>query len=171
MLISGLSSEFFVINNVEKASGLITLDFSTDSAEQFVDCGTTTRTYGDSTVTYAVAGDSDFLVDRQVGVNVATQTIQRKTSLSGKINVHVSGKPDGTQVTVNVRYIWTNVVGGSYTVAGVLASSPDMPIQEKTFAKTFNTNAPSAAATPDDFSCGSNGRLEAMILDIVRPKG
>ena len=60
-LIAGLSSEFFVINNVEKASGLITLDFASEAPERYIDCGQTTRTYADSTFTYAVAGDSQYL--------------------------------------------------------------------------------------------------------------
>ena len=166
-LISGLSSEFFVINNVEKASGLITLDFSTDAAEDFVDCGTTTRTYGDKTFTYAAAGDAEFQFDQKVSVNVARQTVQRTTSLSGKINVHVSEVPGGTKVAVNVRYIWTNVVGGYYRLAGSLMSGPVQALDRQTVTKTFNTNAPSARSDSEDISCGSNGKLEKRILDIV----
>ncbi len=169
-LIAGLSSEFFVINNVEKASGLITLDFASEAPERYIDCGQTTRTYADSTFTYAVAGDSQYLVDEKVGVNVARKEIHRTTSVEGKINVHVSAVPDGTKIAVNVRYVLTTRVGGRYRIAGSLASGPVQEFAPETYTKAFNTNAPSERESQDDVSCGSNGALEQIILDVVRKK-
>ena len=166
-LIAGLSSEFFVITNVEKASGLITLDFGTDHPEGYVDCGTTTRTYGDQSVVYEVAGDSQYMADVQVGVNVSRQTVQRDTSLSGKINVHVSEVAGGTRVAVNARYIWTAEIGGFYESVGSMGSAGPFPLNKQVHTKSFNTNAPSLGEG-DEISCGSNGALEKLILDIVR---
>ena len=167
-LIGGLSTTFFVINNVEKASGLITLDFSTDSPERYVDCGVSTRTYNDEIYTYEVAGDATFPYDQKSGMQVAKQQVSRDTSLTGKINVHVAEVSAGTKVTVNVRYIWTNVVSGTYKMAGAVAAlGPTQGLQPKTYTKSFNTNATSTPNNPDDFPCGANGNLEALILDIV----
>ena len=167
-LISGLSSEFFVINNVEKASGLITLDFSTSTPERFVDCGNVTRTYGDESNTFALAGDSSFKYDETVGVNVARKRVTRNTDLSGKINVHVAEVPDGTRVTVNARYIWSVELGGTYEMAGSLASGPTQALQRSNFSKSFNTNSVAGPDADLDFTCGATGELEAMILDLVR---
>jgi hypothetical protein len=167
-LISGLSSEFFVITNVEKASGLITLDFSTNEPERFVDCGTVTRTYGGESTTFAVAGDYSFKHDEIVGVNVARKNVIRHTALSGKINVHVARFPDGTRVTVNARYIWNLELGGTYVLAGSLASGPTQSLQRSNHSKSFNTNSVSGPDVDLDFTCGPNGELEDMILDIVR---
>lgn len=167
-LIFGLSSEFFVITNVEKDSGLITLDFSTNAPEQFVDCGTVTRTYGEESTTFTVAGDYSFKYDEIVGVNVARMNVIRNTGLSGKINVHVARFPDGTRVTVNVRYIWNLEIGGSYVLAGSLASGPTQSLQRSSHSKSFNTNSVSGPDVDLDFTCRPNGELEDKILDIVR---
>src|SRR3546814_8710634 len=43
-LVRNLSSEFFVINNIEKASRIINVSFQTDAPERYVDCGVTHRT-------------------------------------------------------------------------------------------------------------------------------
>lgn len=167
-LIAGLSSEFFVINNIEKASGLITLDFSSEHPEQFVDCGVTTRHYGDQTFTYQAAGDSDYLADKQSGVNVARMNVHRDAALTGKINVHVAEVSDGTQVSVNARYIWTVVAGGTYKMAGSISSGPTQAIPQSTTTKSFNTRSASKSNGPEDPGCGATGELERMILDIVR---
>ncbi|MFT6140450.1 MAG: hypothetical protein ACJAXN_001665 [Psychromonas sp.] len=166
-LIAGLSADFFVINNIEKASGLITLDFSGVLPEQFVDCGVTSRTYGERAFKYEVAGDAEFLLDQKYGVNVARKTIQRNASLNGKINVHVSEVSEGTRVTVNARYMWSVIVGGTYRLAGSLATGPSYRIDSETYTKTFNSNSASVANGPNDFTCGATGFLEKKILSII----
>src|SRR3546814_5713784 len=65
-LVRNLSSEFFVINNIEKASRIINVSFQTDAPERYVDCGVTHRTYTSPTgkkavYTYGTAGDSVFM--------------------------------------------------------------------------------------------------------------
>jgi hypothetical protein len=169
-LITGLSSEFFVITNIEKASGLITLDFGSDQPDRFVECGETTRTYGDETITYDPAGSSTYHFDGQAtGVgNVAKYTVNRSTSLSGKINVHVAEMPDGTKALVNARYILTTRVGGFYNVDTGIAVQDGQKLTPETFTKSFNTNSTSQSEGPEDYVCCASGELEKMILDIIR---
>ena len=38
-MISKLSQSFFVLNNIEKASGFINLSYASDDGDPFVDCG------------------------------------------------------------------------------------------------------------------------------------
>src|SRR5262245_49610236 len=64
-LIKNLSKEFFVINNVEKASRIINVSFSTDRPGEFIKCGSRTREYVSGagkkeTVTYDPAERSTF---------------------------------------------------------------------------------------------------------------
>ena len=169
-LITGLSSEFFVITNIEKASGLITLDFSSDQPELYVECGETTRTYGDETTTYDPAGDSTYKFDGAANSsgNVAKYHVQRTTSLSGKINLHVSEMSDGTRVSVNARYIHTNLVSGFYNVDTGVSVQGGQRLTPETYTKSFNTNSTSQSGEPDDYVCCGTGELERLILDIVR---
>src|SRR3546814_19749131 len=53
-LVRNLSSEFFVINNIAKASRIINVSFQTDAHERYVDCGVKHRTYTSPTGTKAV---------------------------------------------------------------------------------------------------------------------
>ncbi len=177
-LIRVLSSEPFVINNVKvtnvnnnvnQDSGLITLDFSTDAPEQFVDCGTATRIYGDETTTFALAGDSSDTYKEAAGINVWRTHETRRTGLIGQINVHVAMVPDGTRVSVNVEYVWLlTCLQASDRIAGLLPGA-DLPTQMYSeFRKTFNTNTVSGPSADLDYTCGPTGALESMILDIVR---
>ena len=44
-LVKNLSADFFSINNIEKASRIINVSFSTQDPGQFVDCGSSRRGY------------------------------------------------------------------------------------------------------------------------------
>src|SRR3546814_17893451 len=44
-LVRNLSSEFFVINNIEKEFRIINVSFQTEAPDRYVDCGVTHRTY------------------------------------------------------------------------------------------------------------------------------
>src|SRR5579864_3356990 len=53
-LVRQLSRGFYVINNIDKASRLINFSFSSDAPQDYVDCGSTHRTFdkGDEHDTY-----------------------------------------------------------------------------------------------------------------------
>ena len=166
-LVSGLSSEFFVITNIEKASGLITLDFSTQTPELYVDCGESKRTYGDEDFSYKVAADASYPMDVKSGIQVAKATVVRDAFLSGKINILVSEVSNGVQVTVNARYIFNVNVGGTYRLVGTGIGDLQHDLASNTYTKTFNTNSIDRSNGPDDFTCRPTGELEATILNII----
>lgn len=103
------ATTFFVITNFEKDSGLLSLQFSSESPGEFVDCGyIKTLTYSGPIVNMWPLGVGGF------------------TQLNGSMNVFV--KPvsrDVTQIRVNARYIlqanymhpqtWIFDTGGSDT--------------------------------------------------------
>ena len=70
-LVKKISKSFYVINNIEKASRIINLSFSTDTPVEYVDCGETTREYGKtpniSTYTYSVAEPSSYKMGARGG--------------------------------------------------------------------------------------------------------
>lgn len=105
-LINHASSTFFAIDQFEKDSGLMTLEFGASDAARFIDCGE----WNDST------GFSG---------NYASHLAQRfNGTLSGKMNILVSPEGDDqSRIRVNARYIfqappqtWTFDTGSSATV-------------------------------------------------------
>lgn len=119
LLIGQLAKSFFVINNVDKASRIINVSFSTDKPEEYIDCGTSERTFQyaneSQTYTYPVAGSNSFKAAGKWGAYGNLPSIaylDRKTSLEGRINVYVAPKDNDTVVTVNTRYIFTSGMSG-----------------------------------------------------------
>src|SRR5688572_21994572 len=104
--VPSLGKQFFVINNLDKASGLINISYSGDP-EKYVDCGSIRsevenargkRSYfipgakADANYEY-VADNSLFLIHRQVNVD-------------GRMNlVFEELSPNETRVTANTRYV------------------------------------------------------------------
>jgi hypothetical protein len=103
-----LGKQFFVINNLDKSSGLINLSYSGDP-ESFIDCGRVTsyvknvkgeRTYdfpaSRAQQAYEVMNSNDLFF------------IERKMSLEGRVNlVFEETGPNSTRVTANTRYVIT----------------------------------------------------------------
>jgi len=175
-LIEGISKSFFVINNVEKVSGIINVSFHSDEPEDYIDCGKSTRTLewkGNKEVfNYEIAEDSTYkLAGKNVGEleQFATiATVNRKTSLEGRFNVFVSSKGSQTTISTNARYVFTTKVSGewvAYNAYDQVMNREAMP--PEVFTTTFNTNVPNKGDenTP---VCNSKGNLEAVILDLIR---
>lgn len=180
LLIGQLSKSFFVINNVEKASRIINVSFSTDKPEQYIDCGITERTfqYANESRTYTnpVAGSNSFKAASKWG-NYGWPMIayiDRKTSLEGRINVYVAPKDNDTVVTVNTRYIFTSVSSGraeGMNGFGAVVRRDVVPESKRTLS--FNTGQLESAdwGTPQEptiVKCRSTGKLEAEILAMTK---
>lgn len=86
LLIGQLSKSFFVINNVEKVSRIINVSFSTDKPEEYIDCGTSERTFQyaneSQTYTYPVAGSNSFKAAGKWGL---TEICHRLLTLTAKL--------------------------------------------------------------------------------------
>ena len=180
-LVKGLVKSFYVINNIEKSSRIINVSFSTESPEEFIDCGKSRRIYerGDDrrTYVYDIASSSSFLIaDKAGGVGQfpVTHQINRSASLEGRVNIYVAPEGESTVVTVNTRYIFTVRVTGVSTVENAFGTPVrQTPITPYTSTHSFNTNQPNTVdwgrtGEPQYMTCYSTGKLEGDILSLAR---
>lgn len=180
-LVKELSKSFYVINNIDKESRIINVSFSSNSPEEYVDCGKSHRTYtqGDKSEVYDydVAGPAEFKVatTRQEHPAFANYiNIRREPMLEGRSNIYVA--PDEkdnskTIVTVNTRYVLTIRVKGeafAQHVSGNIFSQGRIP--EETTTIIFNTNKAGQKEIGGgaNMTCFSKGKLEKEILDMIR---
>jgi hypothetical protein len=161
-LVKNLSADFFVINNIEKASHLINVSFSSSSPSNFVDCGETNRTFtnasGKQNYTYLTANSSFFTLtnDRGLAFNA-----KRKTSLDGRANIYVALDSGGTLVRVNTRYA-LSVDISYYQLSGE-------PAGNQSTSWAFNTREVFHDSEPNSqIVCVSTGFLEQKIIDAAK---
>jgi hypothetical protein len=156
-LVRQLSSDFFVINNIDKNSRLINLSFSTQKPSDFVDCGTTNRVFengrGKRNYSYASADSSDFSVtnDKSIAFNMS-----RRSKLEGRVNIYLAPSGTGTSVAVNSKYAlqvnWSAVgFDGSPGGSG---------------SNTFDFSTKQGYVAPE-LTCYAKGTLEQKILEMV----
>ncbi len=179
-LVQRLSRGFYVINNIDKASRLINVSFSSDSPEEYIDCGTSTRTYTRGAeheqYQYLVAESSSYKLGEKRGNAIVTYQVNRETDLEGRANVYVAPKDSAAAaVMVNVRYMLAIEVTGTYQIEsliGIKGANGPMTPQATTIA--FNTNQPNSTNigtpnNPSHVTCYSRGTLESQIIDFARP--
>src|SRR5699024_5728367 len=146
-LVERLATGFFVINNIDKASRLINLSFSTDTPDTYVDCGHSHRHFSfrkqSKDYNYVTAGDSQYKAAGKWGAykNLpVVYKVKRNTSLDGRINVYVAPVNDKqTKVSVNVKYIMGFAVSGialGYNAFGRLQSKERIPKTNNTVSFT-----------------------------------
>lgn len=158
-----LGKHFFVINNLDKSSGLINVSYSGDP-ERYIDCGRVTSSVKDTRgeriydfpaaraeKTYEVVYAHDLFI------------IERKMSVEGRINlVFEENGPNSTKVTASTRYVVTKHV----TQRNVANNFP----MSRTDSISFNSGGgaafpPSALGAVD---CVSTGELEREILLFIK---
>jgi hypothetical protein len=161
-LIPALSSRFFVINNIDKASGLINISYSGDP-ERYVHCGTVTsyvknargeRTYSfpgsRASQTYEVMTDNLYFIERTM-------------ALDGRMNIVVQANGAGaTNITVNTRYVLTR----NQKVTSAAGGFP------QNFSHSINMNTGQGSSFPTSSSlpplqCVPNGTFESEVLGLV----
>jgi hypothetical protein len=158
-LVKGLAGDFFVINNIDRASRLINLSFSAPRPGDYVDCGTTTRVFKfgvlpPKSVTYQVAESASFQVASLAGEAL---NLRRSSRLEGRTNIYVEPTPAGTTMTVNTRY----AVSVELTVSDLAGRQ----LSRQNFV--FDPSTQRSFAN-QDLTCFATGRLEEGILDLVR---
>lgn len=153
-LIKELSEDFFVINNVEKASGLINLSFSSKTPTSFINCGETKRTFisggKESAFEYRTSDSADYVTRSESG---RVFSVKRTTSLDGRINILVSPEKDGTGVLVNAKYVFTVSSEGHDLVGRYVGTDKN--------TLDFSTKS---AASNGVITCQSSGSIERRIL-------
>lgn len=180
-LVAELASSYFVINNIDKASRLINISFSTDHPENYIDCGETTRvtTRGDvrREYKYDCAESYDYLLEGR-GIDYFEETVfvKRKTSLEGRINVYLAPiDSKSTRVSVNVRYVFS-IKQRTQTALRHMAN-PAVVMQQNTDTSEDSCAFSTKVKFEDeinngdqyyDFTCMTKGALENDILDIAK---
>ncbi|KAA0995431.1 hypothetical protein FQ192_10320 [Pseudomonas sp. ANT_J12] len=156
-LVRQLSSDFFVINNIDKNSRLINLSFSTQKPSEYVDCGVTSRRFenarGENSYVYKTADSSVFSLTNKQG-NAFNAT--RNTKLNGRVNIYVAPAATGTSVAVNTKYV--------VDVAFVATSFDGQPGGREDLSFDFSTKQ---GFSSEQVTCYATGALESRILEMT----
>jgi hypothetical protein len=159
-----LGKQYFVINNLDKSSGLINLSYSGDP-EQYIDCGRiisyVKNARGERTYDFAAskAQQSYEIMNTMTGLFF----IDRRMNLEGRVNlVFEEIGQTTTRITANTRY----VVNRTQEVRDIQGAS-------RTFSNSISFNSGGGASFPTNAegqsaNCVSTGTLEREILSAVR---
>ena len=157
-LVRGLSKKFFVINNMDKSSGLINLSYSGDPSK-YVDCGQM------NSFVENARGKRSYIFDAasrheiyETLLNGTLLNWDRTVGLEGRMNVLLTPLTTGsTRVRVNVRYILQLHAVASTPMGQVVGN----------FSKTitFDTGSPGRGI---EITCQSTGELEREVLDLAQ---
>ena len=164
-----LSKSFFVINNIEKESRIVNVSFTADRPGDYVDCGRTHRTSkhpasGTRTWDYTTADSSSFAVGIE-GTNFEAH-VDRSASLDGRVNIFMAPEGDGTNLSVNARYVWTVVVKSQTPY--VQGYSTGVHVGSDTARVSFTSTQTGTQSSPQgSVTCVSTGRLEQQLLNLV----
>ncbi|TVZ54185.1 hypothetical protein FBZ81_107204 [Azospirillum brasilense] len=155
-LIPALSKDFFVINNLDKSSGLINVSYAGDPSS-YIDCGTITsyvkNARGERTYTF---NGAEKYKQYEIMTNDNLIFVERKADLEGRMNIIVSESGKNQSVlTANTRYVLT-VSSRVSDVAGNQVSQNNMI--------SFNTGG---VGQGRETICRPNGKLEQTILGLV----
>lgn len=164
--VAKLGQRFFVINNLDKSSGLINLSYGGDP-EEYVDCGIVTiTTKGPGGGTYSFKGAAaDTYFSTPVPIppyNIPTNApARRQMELEGRVNLIFEAiGTERTRVTAATRYILTRKVSSNGNV--LFPSSAD--------TISFNSNNASSFAPGRDgqsLKCVATGALEDSLLEVI----
>jgi len=163
--VPALSKQFFVINNLDKASGLINLSYSGDP-EKYIDCGRITsfvkNAQGERTYDFAGAKAQKNYEIMNPGVGLFF--LDRRMSLEGRVNlIFEEVDVNTTRVTANTRY----VVNRTQIIRSAAGGFP----QNSNDSISFNSgsSAPFPANQRGEFAeCAARGVLEQEVLSAIQ---
>ena len=159
-----LGKQFFVINNLDKSSGLINLSYSGDPAK-YIDCGRVSsyvkNARGERTYEFAgAAAQQNYELMNGNGLFF----VDRKMSLEGRVNlVFEEVGPNQTKVTANTRYVVAR--------QQAIRSAANNVSQNFSHSISFNSGGSGTFAGSNDgrsTECVPNGALEREIMSAVR---
>lgn len=160
-----LGKQFFVINNLDKSSGLMNISYTGDP-ERYVDCGRITSYVKNAKGerTYDFPGAKAQQTYEVMNPSVGLFFFDRRMSLEGRVNlIFEEVGPRSTRVTVNTRYVVTRI----QIVRRVAENIP------QTATDTISFNSGSGASFPANSQgqyaeCVSTGALEREILSAIQ---
>jgi len=160
-LVKNLSSDFFIINNIDKASRLINVSFSSQRPSEYVDCGRSDREFngpqGKQNYSYNAADSSRFTTTLANGVPV---NVFRATRLEGRTNIYVAPEGSGTLITVNTKYVINLTMTG--------ATLDGKPAGSQNFVWDFSTKEPYNSNDADPVLCNARGTIESRVLGYAK---
>ncbi len=110
-IIPALGRNFFVINNLDKASGIINISYIGDP-EEYVECGRLHYQVNDpqGSRTYDFPAAKEYK-EYKMALNGNSFIMKRRMALEGRMNIIFEEiGPNKTRVTVNTRYILTRTI-------------------------------------------------------------
>lgn len=160
-----LGKQFFVINNLDKSSGLMNISYTGDP-ERYIDCGRITsfvkNAQGERT--YAFAGSKAQQTYEIMNPGVGLFFLDRRMNLEGRVNlIFEEIGPTTTRVTANTRYVVTR----TQTIRNAANNFP------QTGTETISFNSAGGASFPanskgQSAECVSTGALEREVLSAVK---
>lgn len=163
-MIPALGKQFFVINNLDKSSGLINISYSGDP-EAYVDCGRVTsyvkNARGERTYDFPGAiASKHYEVMNQSGLFL----ILRRMTLEGRMNlIFEEAGPQRTRITANTRYVLNRE-------RRVQHASSTIPVNLND-SLSFNSGQPASFPAGSDgraLECQPTGRFEAEVLSLIK---
>lgn len=160
-----LEKQFFVINNLDKSSGLISITYSGDP-EKFIDCGNITsyvkNMQGERTYDFPGARAQETYELMNGG---GLFHIDRKMSVEGRVNlVFEEINPNQTKVMANTYYVVQKDVTARRADNNFSQSWSDSISFNTGGSSSFRNDGNSAAETV----CMANGELEREILSAIK---
>lgn len=182
LIVENIAKSYFSINNIDKESRIINIDFSHDKPNEFMSCGKTVRVYNDGktneVVEYGVA-------DKVATFKVATkqqphpsirqyyQIVRIVPKITGRVNIYVAPEGKGTKVTVNAKMVALARVQAeviSQHAYGNIVQTDIVPGSESELIAVTKGpyNNPVDDPIVKSIVCYSTGNLEQAILDLAR---
>lgn len=161
-IVPNLGKTFFVINNLDKDSGIINISYS-GSPEKFIDCGNINsyvkNARGERTYDFQASRSNQ---DYEIMEKNQLYFISRKMNLEGRMNIIFEEiGANQTRITVNCRYILTKTI----TVQDVRGRS-----STRTDTISFNSGQKdtfAAGGLHPGTTCQANGKLEEEVLSLL----
>src|SRR5690242_1221407 len=160
--VPALGKQFFVINNLDKSSGLINISYAGDP-EAYVDCGRIVsyvkNARGERTYDFPAARAEQAYEVMEGGL---LYFVNRKISIDGRMNlIFEQMSPVQTRVTATVRYIITKSIQIRDINGNARSDSSSI---------SFNSGSGASFATaPDGIAtrCVATGRFERQVLSLI----
>ncbi len=162
-LVPQLGKQFFVINNMDKSSGLINVSYSGDP-EKYINCGWLSSQVNNARGerTYGFPGSRAQMRYEQINQSLY-YAVDRRMNLDGRMNIVLEeAAPNKTKVSVNTRYVVRRDLEIT-DVQGRRANRSD--------TVTFNGGQLGQFArdgSNEGTDCIATGALEKEVLDLVR---
>lgn len=179
-LVEGVTRSSFSLRNINEMSRVVSLSFSVNAPERYVDCGTTRRDFSfrkqHESYDYALAESSSFKAASSWGARSRLASVlhyQRQTTLEGHATVHVAPRGAQSSVTANVQFHFSSSSTGEargYSAWGRLVRTEHIARTTPGKLSFSTTQSGSADWAGVEVTCQSKGSLEAELFALALPR-